>query len=571
MDDLGSELGRYRLLERLGGGGMGEVFLAELRGEEGFTRRLALKRMRPELSRDARFREMFASEARLAAQLHHPNIIQVFDFGRLGSECFLAMEYVQGLDLARLLDRARSLARTVPRPLALAVAAGCLRGLEYAHRLEPPLVHGDICPANLLLGISGEVKILDFGLARLAHPGGAENEVRGHPGYMAPEVAFGEPAGPAADLFAVGAVLYELLAGVGPLEPTDPSEFLLESARRCRIPPLQALRPEIPAAAADVVQRALAADPARRFSSAQEMEDALVRLAAAERAEMGPRVVADFCQALMAQPPGPSVSGVSPTLVAKTPPVRSARRQRLAWGGTILGLVALSAAAWWAWPDSSVPPPATESPLPTVDAGTAPDAASAAVGSDVPAFGGAGSLEEAAVDDGGVASAKTRDAGPRSPGRKGSSLAPDEPGPGGDPAPPDASRASRDEDADGGAGVGTEGAVVRGLSVRADREVRCALDDGPAAPCPLTAGAELAGAHLLSVEDDEGLRIRVRLENEGGGYLLALQSEPFAILSLDGEPRGLTPLANVRLGRGAHAVTFAAEGRRSLTLYLFLP
>lgn len=571
MDELGSELGRYRLLERLGGGGMGEVFLAELRGEEGFTRRLALKRMRPELSADARFREMFASEARLAAQLHHPNIIQVFDFGRVGSECFLAMEYVQGLDVSRLLDRARSRALAVPRAFALAVAAGCLRGLEHAHRLEPPLVHGDICPANILLGISGEVKILDFGLARLARPGGAENEVRGHPGYMPPEVAFGEPAGPAADIFGVGAVLYELLAGIGPLEPTDPSESLLENARRCRIPPLRTLRPEISPETAGIVQRALSAAPGERFSSALEMEDALVRLAAAERAETGPRAVAEFCLAVMERPQVPSARGVSPTLVAKAPPARVARRHRLGWGGALLGLVALAAAAWWVWPGSSGPPPATESLSPTVDAGTAPDAAIAAVGSDLPAVAGAGSLEEANVDDGGVALAETRDAGPRPPGRKGIPLAPDEPGPGGDPAPPDASSASRDGGAGEDSGAMTEGPSQRNFSVRANREARCALDDGPALPCPLTAGAELSGAHLLSVEDGEGLRIRVRLENEGGGYLLALQSEPFAILSLDGAPRGLTPLANVRLGRGAHAVTFAGEKRRPLTLYLFLP
>lgn len=550
---------------------MGEVFLAELRGEEGFTRRLALKRVRPELSSDARFREMFAQEARLAAQLHHPNIIQVFDFGRVGSECFLAMEYIQGLDLSRLLDRARSLARMVPRPFALAVVACCLRGLEYAHRLEPALVHGDICPANILLGTSGEVKILDFGLARLVRPGGGENEVRGHPGYMAPEVAFGEPAGPAADIFGAGAVLYELLAGVGPLEGTDPAESLLECARRCRIPPLQTLRPEVSAEAAGVVERALSADPARRFSSAQQMEDALIRLAAAERAETGPRAVAEFCLAVMGQPPVPSARGVSPTLVAKTPPARSARRQRLAWAGTILGLLALAASAWWAWPESPGPPLGPERQAPTMEGGTVPDAASTLGETHGDAREEAEPPEEARADDAGAASEEVRDAGPRPPGRKEVLAAPDGADHGGDPAVRTPPGANRDGDADGDAYVGSEAAVVRGFSVQTNREARCALDDGPATPCPLISGAELSGAHLLSVEDGEGLRIRVRLENEGAGYLLALQSEPFAILSLDGAPRGLTPLANVRLGRGAHAVTFAAERRRPLTLYLFLP
>jgi len=570
VDDLGSELGRYRLLERLGGGGMGEVFLAELRGEQGFTRRLALKRVRPELSADSRFREMFASEARLAAQLHHPNIVQVFDFGRVGPELFLAMEYIPGLDLARLLDRARFLALAVPRPLALAVAAGCLRALEHAHQKEPPLVHGDVCPANILLGASGEVKVLDFGLARLARPGDAQAEVRGHPAYMPPEVAFGERAGPAADIFGAGAVLYHLLAGVGPFESAENDISPLEKARRCRIPSLRWLRPEIPEGFANVVHRALAADARERFPSAQEMEDAVLRLAAAEGAEIGPRAVAQFCQAAMAQAERAPAREVSPTLVAGPPARRLPRRRWLGWALGLGAAALLLAGVYWAWPDAPRPGAPTAEPEAAADAGAAgapsdaPSIAAEAVTAPDADAGGDEAGRLAGAPDGGRRGPAAKRAGAAA------GAAADERDAGG-PQPPDELLPESVREGDGGMPDAPRRAANDVFSVRANRPVACALDGAPPAPCPLEIAGGLSGPRLLAIRDEHGFEVLVRLENENGGYSLAFQARPFAVLAVDGAPRGLTPLANLRIGRGAHRVALTGDGHRPLVLDLVLP
>ena len=165
-----NRIGDYVLLERLGVGGMAEVFAAQREGPYGFAKKVALKRILPGLAADPRFVEMFCDEARVSAALSHPNIVQVVDFGECGGELFMAMEFVDGLTVARLLRMSASAKRPVPMAVALYVVHEVLRGLDYAHEARDEsgrplrLVHRDVSPGNILLGKDGRVRVVDFGV-----------------------------------------------------------------------------------------------------------------------------------------------------------------------------------------------------------------------------------------------------------------------------------------------------------------------------------------------------------------------------------------------------------------------
>jgi tRNA A-37 threonylcarbamoyl transferase component Bud32 len=214
---------RYDLVQPIGAGGMGEVFLAVATGAHGFQKRVAVKRIRPGLSADEDFVRRFVAEAKLTVSLTHANIVQVLDLGQFGDELFIVMEYVEGTDLGRLLSTTKQRAEPVPVEIAVHLAVEALSGLAYAHGRR--VVHCDVSPSNLLVSVSGEVKLTDFGVARVisqARSGGAVGLVAGKPGYMAPETARGEPVGPAADVYAVGILLFEMLAGARPASPGSP-------------------------------------------------------------------------------------------------------------------------------------------------------------------------------------------------------------------------------------------------------------------------------------------------------------------------------------------------------------
>ncbi len=280
MEPIRERFGRYELIEKIGGGGMGDVYRALAPGALGVTKELCIKRIRPELSRERAVIEMFATEARVSMLLSHGNIVQVFDFGRVGDELFLAMELVDGLDLRSLLDRLQAEGARLLPPLCAHVGVCVCTALAYAHERRggdgQPLgiVHRDLSPGNVIVARSGEIKLADFGVAHLAEAGAGR--LRGTIAYMAPEQAAMLPVDGRADQFGLGLLLYEMLSGRSPYAAGTRDE-ILQRAKNAEIPPLPA---EVPEALRNVVVQALEFDPRKRFLDARAMRQALAPLAA---------------------------------------------------------------------------------------------------------------------------------------------------------------------------------------------------------------------------------------------------------------------------------------------------
>ncbi len=275
--------GRYELLEHLATGGMAEVWLARSFGVAGFEKRVVIKRILPGLARSPRFVRLFVQEARISAGLVHPNIVQIYELGRVGEDHYIAMEHVHGHDLTRVQRALRQRGTAVPIALAVHITASLLRGLAHAHALTDSagrplhLVHRDVSPHNVMVGFQGEVKLLDFGIARLV--GEAEPEASGRPGggkfaYMAPEQASGAPVDRRSDIFSAGVVLYEMLVGKRLFDDAEPAEKL-RRVRDADVPDPRALRPDIPDALWAVLQGLLERAPEDRPARAEEAEEAL--------------------------------------------------------------------------------------------------------------------------------------------------------------------------------------------------------------------------------------------------------------------------------------------------------
>jgi serine/threonine protein kinase/tetratricopeptide (TPR) repeat protein len=277
---------------------MAEVFKAKSYGVEGFEKVVVIKRILPALAESDQFVEMFIHEAKLAVRLSHANVVQVFDLGIApgtvvggmpsADAYYMAMEYVSGLDLATLLARCRRQQVKVPIEMAVYVAAEVAKGLDHAHRRRDEqnqplnIVHLDVSPQNVLLSLEGEVKVTDFGIAKavgVLEPTGIEDtrarQLKGKFGYMSPEHAEGEQVDARSDLFSLGTVLYEMLAGVNPF--SAPTSF--ETLRRVstvEYPPVELLRPEVPPELVALLKTAMAPKQADRFADAGRMYEALL-------------------------------------------------------------------------------------------------------------------------------------------------------------------------------------------------------------------------------------------------------------------------------------------------------
>lgn len=269
---------RYRVIERLAAGGMAEVFRGESAGIEGFRKKVAIKRVLPKLSANLEFINMFLDEARLCAYLSHSRCVQVFDIGEAGGSHFIVMEFVDGADLKEMMDHLAQRGARLPIGVACMVALQVCEGLAYAHEAvdhtgQPlGIVHRDISPHNVLMTRHGEVKLVDFGLAKASSHLTKEDEdiVKGKFGYLAPEVTLGRGADRRVDIFAAGIILWEMLAGRRLFEGTSDLEtFRLVQA--AVIPDIRELRSEVSADVLHVLRRALAREPADRYSSADEM------------------------------------------------------------------------------------------------------------------------------------------------------------------------------------------------------------------------------------------------------------------------------------------------------------
>ena len=213
--------GKYFLLERVNVGGMAEVFRAKTTGVEGFERLVAVKRILPDIAEDEEFVTMFKDEAKIAVQLTHANIAQIFDLGRADGSFYIALEYIHGKDLRAIMNRVRQRADQLPVAFACYVIMKVCEGLDYAHSKHDGagqflnLVHRDVSPQNLLVSYEGEVKIIDFGIAKAAGKAGKTQAgiLKGKFGYMSPEQILGLEIDRRSDVFGVGICLYELLTG----------------------------------------------------------------------------------------------------------------------------------------------------------------------------------------------------------------------------------------------------------------------------------------------------------------------------------------------------------------------
>ena len=282
MRQAGERLGRYTLLKRLAVGGMGEVFVAAKPGPVGFGPYVALKILRDELACDPQFVDMLVDEANISMFLNHQNVVSVLDLSEDEGAYYIAMEYVQGITVERLVDSLASNGEHLEIPHALYIAVELCRALKYAHTRvnhdgEPlNIVHRDVTPANILLSIQGEVKLTDFGIARARgriHQTQA-GVLKGKFGYMAPEMVRYERLDARADLFCAGVVMYLMLSGRHPVAGAAVMEAIQRFEQK-RIPPPSHFNPEVPAALDTIVMRALEPQPDHRWASAAALGDAL--------------------------------------------------------------------------------------------------------------------------------------------------------------------------------------------------------------------------------------------------------------------------------------------------------
>jgi eukaryotic-like serine/threonine-protein kinase len=274
--------GKYYLLERINVGGMAEVFKAKVVGVEGFERIVALKRILPHIAEDEEFITMFIDEAKIAVQLQHANIAQIFDLGKVDDAYFIALEYVQGRDLRGIFDDLRKHRHTMPMPQVCYVTMQVCEGLDYAHNKRDAqgralnLVHRDVSPQNVLIGYEGEVKLIDFGIAKAAGKASKTQAgiLKGKFGYMSPEQVRGLSIDRRSDIFAVGIILYEMLTGERLF--VGESDFsTLEKVRNVEVVPPSSFNSQIPEQLERIVLKALAKDLEDRYQNALDLHDDL--------------------------------------------------------------------------------------------------------------------------------------------------------------------------------------------------------------------------------------------------------------------------------------------------------
>ncbi len=273
---------RYRVTDRLEAGGMAEVFRGEAVSVQGFKKQVAIKRVLPHLAQNKNFISMFLDEARLGARLTHANIVTVFDIGAADNTFFIVMEFVDGCNLKAVIEEHRQQGRRIPVKEAVFIIMEACKGLSFAHELEDDdghnlgIVHRDISPPNILISKRGEVKVTDFGLAKATtqlektDPG----VVKGKFSYLSPEAAMGQPVDMRTDIYALGIVLWEMLAGRR-LYLGENDYETVKLVQQSNIPSLSRINPEVDAELERVINKSLERDPEKRYASARELLDGL--------------------------------------------------------------------------------------------------------------------------------------------------------------------------------------------------------------------------------------------------------------------------------------------------------
>ncbi|MCP4870557.1 MAG: protein kinase [Proteobacteria bacterium] len=303
--------GKYQLIEKIATGGMAEVYKAKSYGVAGFERLLVIKKILPHLSRNPEFVRMFINEAKIAVSLNHANVVQVYDLGVVDKDYYMAMEFIHGHDLMRVIKLGRKTRRFLPIPTGVHIISEVARGLDYAHTLCDPggrplnVVHQDVSPHNILISYEGDVKLVDFGIARVGEV--AEEEAGKMAGgkfaYMAPEQALGHGVDSRSDIFAAGIILYELITGQRLYAGKDRKEKM-RMVRGAEIPPPRAVNPEIPGRLEEILLKALARDPEDRYQRSRDFQEDLqaflydvgMRVARADVAEFMKEIFAEEYQ-----------------------------------------------------------------------------------------------------------------------------------------------------------------------------------------------------------------------------------------------------------------------------------
>ncbi len=283
-----THLGRYKLLGLLGKGGMAEVFLATQDGPAGFQKTCVVKRIRRSLAEEPKFVDMFLREARVAARLNHPNLVQIFELGEAqgprGKDYFIAMEFLDGVSLHRAARRMWATSQSVPMEVALRAVADAALGLHHAHNLVTdgrltPLVHRDVSPDNIMLTRDGVSKVLDFGIAKSTEidEQTGTGEVKGKIPFMSPEQLHGEPLDGRSDLWSLGVTMYWLLTGRRPFDgPTEP--MTIDAILRRAPAPPRSLNPLIPAPVEAIIMQLLEKERLKRIATAAELSDRLLMM-----------------------------------------------------------------------------------------------------------------------------------------------------------------------------------------------------------------------------------------------------------------------------------------------------
>ena len=383
LDRDRARFGKYALVERLGRGGMAEVWKAKISGPAGFSRTLVVKRILPHLVEDPHFVQMFVAEARLSARLNHANIVQVFELGDVGGEYYLAMEYVRGRDLVSAV-RALLLKGAPPPGLGAYVLREVCRALAYAHVLTDErgqplrLIHRDVTPSNVMISFDGAVKLLDFGIAKALAEANENRTVtgtlKGKFGYMAPEQVEGKEMDHRADLFSAGVVLWEVLTGKR-LFKGGSDLHTIAMVRDARVEPPSLFNSEVSPELDAICLKALARDPDQRWQSCDAMAVALDEVV--HQLKWGSERLAGMLRELF--PDEPSVSTVMPmggleTELKKRPTVAALRR--LGWRTRVgYGAAGLALLGGLTWLVAARARGHSHAPAPVVVASAAPAAA----------------------------------------------------------------------------------------------------------------------------------------------------------------------------------------------------
>ena len=372
---------RYLLSAEIASGGMGTVHLGHLRGEAGFARAVAIKRLHPHYAREDDFRRMFIDEARLASRVRHPNVVPTLDVVVEGDELFVVMEYVHGAPLSYLLQATRQAGRPIPVRIASAIASGLLQGLHAAHEAVDEkgqplgLVHRDVSPQNVIVGADGATRVLDFGVAKAAgrlQSTTAPSTMKGKLAYAAPEQIRGEEVTRLTDLYAAGVVIWELFTGKR-LFTGDHDGALVEQILVGWVDPPSRWDPAIPEALDEAILRALSTEPSRRFRTTREMAMAIERCVPAapamEVAEWVERLAWELLETRRTAlsiveghpstdaPPPISSRREDPSSISVSQPVPRNGRRRVV-GLVLLALVTASLAFLLARPTAKKPPSA---------------------------------------------------------------------------------------------------------------------------------------------------------------------------------------------------------------------